>query len=139
MHRLLRIAAREYLSYLKTPGFWLSLLIAPGMGAISSYAPVWADKAAPTKTVAVIDYSHAGGAVARAMTLGSTPHAIRIVAPPPEATAATTPEGARTALQPYLAGDQTLADGEKLSAAVILSGSAANLNIDWRFGSNILD
>ena len=42
MGRLLRIAAREYFSYLKTPGFWLSLLMAPPWRAPSAdTAPFW--------------------------------------------------------------------------------------------------
>ena len=36
MIRLLRIARREYLAYVRTPGFWLSLLLLPvGLSTIA--------------------------------------------------------------------------------------------------------
>ena len=39
MSRLLRIAAREYLSYVRTVGFWLSLLLAPVALTAAAVAP----------------------------------------------------------------------------------------------------
>jgi len=130
MFRLLRIASREYLSYLKTPGFWLSLIIAPAIGAISGYGPIWAEKSAPVRILTIIDYARAGPAVTQAITARSSPGQLRIVAPPAEAAAATTPEAARAALQPYIAGDARLTDGNRLDGAAILSGSADHLTID---------
>ena len=35
MIRLLRIAAREYGAYVRTAGFWLSMLMMPAIGALS--------------------------------------------------------------------------------------------------------
>ena len=35
MSRLLKIAVREYLAYVKTVGFWLSMLTAPALIALT--------------------------------------------------------------------------------------------------------
>ncbi len=129
MKRLLRIAAREYLSYLRTPGFWLSLIMAPAIGALSGLGPIWAERSAPVRTVAIVDFSHAGAAVAHTLAAENNPRSIRVIAPPPEVAAAT-PEQARAALQPYLAGERVLPDGGKLNAAAILTGEPQAISVD---------
>lgn len=130
MPRLLRIALREYLSYLKTPGFWLSLILAPAIGALSGYGPIWAERSAPMRTLAVVDFAHAGPAFAQAVAVDAAAARIRIVAPPPEVAAALTPDAARAAAQPYVAGTEHLADGGRLDAAVILTGAPRALAAD---------
>jgi len=90
MSRLLRIAAREYGAYVRTVGFWLSMLMMPMVGAISFGAPAWLEKTSPPPTIAVIDLSDGGwrGPVVRALQSprGDKPTA-RVVAadPGPEA------------------------------------------------------
>lgn len=130
MLRLLRIAGREYFSYLKTPGFWLSLIIAPAIGAISGFGPMWAEKSAPVRNIAIVDYAHAGPAVSAAISAANSPTSIRVVAPPPEAAAATTPAEAGVAIRPYITGEKLLPDGGKLSAVAILQGAPDTLAVD---------
>ena len=130
MTRLFRIALREYLSYLKTPGFWLSLIIAPGIGALSGFGPIWAERAAPIRHVAVVDFASAEPRLSQILTVEARVARLQLVKPPPVVAAATTPEAARKALQPYVSGDLRLADGGRLDAVAILTGSPAALEAD---------
>jgi ABC-2 type transport system permease protein len=130
MLRLLRIARREYLSYLKTPGFWLSLLVAPLIGGISSYAPTLMEKSAPVRQIVVMDYAHAGPAFNQALTAGARAIKLAVAAPPADLAAAPDAETARAAVKPYISGDRFMADGKKMDAAVILTGTPAALAVD---------
>ena len=85
MMRLLRIAGREYVAYVKTIGFWLSMLMMPVIGALSIGAPAYLEKTAPPPVIAVVDRTagHYDEAVSRALTRpekGQT--AVRIARPP---------------------------------------------------------
>lgn len=60
MMRLLRIAGREYVAYVKTVGFWLSMLMMPAIGAISIAAPTYLEKTAPPPSIMVLDLSGQG-------------------------------------------------------------------------------
>ena len=53
MSRLLRIAAREYLSYVRTVGFWLSLVVMPLALSASLTIPSMMDRTAPPTRLAV--------------------------------------------------------------------------------------
>ncbi len=130
MLRLLRIAGREYFSYLKTPGFWLSLIIAPAIGAVSGFGPMWAEKSAPVRNVAIIDFAHAGQAVTAALRANNSPTSIQVVAPPPEAATAATPAEASAAIRPYITGEKLLPNGGKLSAVAILQGRPDTMSVD---------
>ena len=55
MRRLLIIAAREYLSYARTVGFWLSLAIMPLAVAGAAFLPSMMERAASVRTLAVLD------------------------------------------------------------------------------------
>lgn len=55
MNRTLRIAWREYLSFLKTPGFWISLMLAPIGAALGGLAPGLMERSAPAPVLAVVD------------------------------------------------------------------------------------
>jgi ABC-2 type transport system permease protein len=55
MHRLLKIAAREYGAYVRTVGFWLSMLLMPVVGAAAISAPAVLEHNAPPPTIAIID------------------------------------------------------------------------------------
>lgn len=55
MSRLLKIAAREYGAYVRTVGFWLSMLLMPVVGAAAFGAPALLDRNAPPPRMAIID------------------------------------------------------------------------------------
>lgn len=130
MIRLLRIARREYLSYLKTPGFWLSLLVAPLIGAVSGYTPVLVEKSAPVRQIAVLDYAHAAPSFVPALKGAARALKLVIVASPADVSAAPDPGAARAALKPYIGGGRFMADGHKLDGAVILTGQPEVLQVD---------
>ena len=73
MSRLLRIAIREYFAYVRTAGFWLSLLLTPIGLSVGFVAPVMLARSAPPAKIAVVDLTGQGyGAeIARAL---SAPH-----------------------------------------------------------------
>ena len=54
MNRLLKIAAREYGAYVRTVGFWLSLLAFPLFAVLGGGIPLLIRSAEPIKAVAVI-------------------------------------------------------------------------------------
>ena len=95
MLRLLRIARREYFSYLMTPGFWLSLLVAPLIGAISGYAPTLMEKSAPVRQIVMVDFAHAGAAFGPALTT-SAKSSKHDQAPPVRTMKASCSDGSRT-------------------------------------------
>lgn len=55
MIRLLKIAAREYGAYVRTVGFWLSMLLMPVIGAAAISAPALLERNAPPPSIAIID------------------------------------------------------------------------------------
>ncbi len=55
MRRLLIIAGREYMSYVRTAGFWLSLALAPLGLVVGLGLPVFMDRAQQGSTVAIVD------------------------------------------------------------------------------------
>jgi ABC-2 type transport system permease protein len=50
------IARREYLSYVATPGFWLSLAMVPVFMLLGIAVPVFLDRSTPTRYFAVVDH-----------------------------------------------------------------------------------
>ena len=84
MSRLLRIAAREYLSYVRTVGFWLSLAMLPLVIAVSSSIPIMMERSSPPTRLFVVDVSHQGlgVAVTSALQGGSNHKSPTIVSPP---------------------------------------------------------
>jgi len=126
MRRLLKIARREYIAYVRTIGFWLSMLLMPiGLG-IAIAAPTLMDRSAPTPTLAIIDLGGEGFGKAIAPKLGQPgpdgkPQAIVVDAP----VTLTDAKAAGPALKPWLNGERLLPGGRKLDAvAVIHDGSA---------------
>ena len=85
MSRLLRIAAREYLSYVRTVGFWLSLAMLPLVIAVSSSIPIMMERSSPPTRLFVVDVSHQGlgAAVISALRADPTHKPPLIVSPPP--------------------------------------------------------
>ena len=103
MIRLLRIARREYLAYVRTPGFWLSLLLLPvGLSTIA-IAPLAMSHSSPTPRIAVVDFTGQGlqAVVARVLTTtapGAEPRAVVVPAP---GGPASTPAATAQRLAPY--------------------------------------
>ena len=101
MTRALRIAAREYMAFVRTVGFWLSICLMPlGLVGVMFFSGI-AAHSAPTPKLAIVDFTGAnyGAALAKTAREGKTPSAIVVAAPPVsnEATAA-------TSIRPYLTG-----------------------------------
>lgn len=69
MSRLLRIARREYLAYVRTIGFWLSIVALPLVIGVSATAPLMMMKTAKPERLAIVDLTgqNLGPAVARAV------------------------------------------------------------------------
>ena len=60
MNRLTQIALREYLAYVRTFGFWLSLALLPVGLSTVAVAPVAVARSAPLAQVAIVDLTHMG-------------------------------------------------------------------------------
>ena len=69
MSRLLRIARREYLAYVRTAGFWLSILALPLVMGVSISAPMLMMRSAQPERLAIVDLTGQGlgEAVTRAL------------------------------------------------------------------------
>src|SRR5665213_2473151 len=140
MNRLLRIAWREYLAYVRTPGFWLSILLLPVGISTYALAPMLMARSTPTAQVAVVDFSGRGleapvGAALAALRAGGRPQA-RLVAAPggPFVDAA---EATRT-LRDYLRGSRELPGGGRLEAAAILRPAGDTVAVDF-WSRNVAD
>ncbi|MGE5500659.1 MAG: ABC transporter permease [Ignavibacteriales bacterium] len=135
MSRLLKIARREYIAYVRTIGFWLSMLLMPIGLAVAGGAPMLLEKSAPTPTLTIIDLGGEGIGEAIAPHLAKVqvgkPPAILVASP----VAMTRPAEAGAALKPYLTGEKTLPDGRKLDAAAVISGKGEATAVDfWSAG-----
>jgi ABC-2 type transport system permease protein len=60
MSRLLRIARREYLAYVRTAGFWLSILALPLVMAVSITAPMLMMRSAQPERLVIVDLTEQG-------------------------------------------------------------------------------
>jgi len=130
LNRLRLIATREFLSYLRTPGFWLSLLIGPILAGFGAIAPGMMHQAAPTPLLSVIDLSGTGATPTIAAALRGQKPLARLVQPPMAAATAASPAAAARALRPYLSGEPP-AGGPRLDAAAILSGTPQAIVVDF--------
>jgi ABC-2 type transport system permease protein len=127
MTRALRIAAREYVAFVRTVGFWLSICLMPlGLVGVMFFSGI-AAHSAPTPKLAIVDFTGAnyGAALAKTAREGKTPSAIVVAAPPVsnEATAA-------TSIRPYLTGERTTPAGDRLDAVAIVRGTAEKPALD---------
>ena len=128
MTRALRIAAREYMAFVRTVGFWLSICLMPqGLTSVIFFSGM-ATHSAPTPKRAVIDFTGAGyGAdVSRDIIQGKPPGAI-VVAPP---ATFTDPAAAAAGVRPFLTGDRLTPAGDRLDDVAILHGTAASPALD---------
>ena len=126
MSRLWRIALREYFSYLRTPGFWISLLATPlVLGFLVLGGPKALTTPAPLR-LAVVDLSGIGfeHAVALALSAGA-PEAV--LAPlPASMSAASSPSAAAAALS--AATGARGSEGPDIAA--IVSGPPTSLSLE---------
>lgn len=93
MRRLLLIARREYLAYVRTVGFWLSLIALPLVAVGSGFFVALMENSGEAREMAVLDLSGqaVGPAFARSL---DDPGDIDVVAPPPELAGASDIDGA---------------------------------------------
>ena len=134
MSRLLRIAAREYLSYVRTVGFWLSLVAMPLVLSASLAIPSMMDRTAPPTRLAIVDTTHQGygAALAARLALESPGRGYVLVAAPPEVQGAPDAASAGERLHHRLAGAAAHDRGDRpFDAAAVISrqGSALTLNL----------
>ena len=132
MSRMLTIAVREYLAFVRTVGFWLSICLMPAGLLTAIYATSMSAKVAPPPNIAVVDLTSGGYASPLIDALKNpTDRTLRpavIVAAPgaPYANAETASRG----LRPYLAGETRTLAGARLDDAVIVGGTAADPTLD---------
>ena len=133
MRRVWMIARREYLSYLRTAGFWVSLAVVPlVIGYLTLGGSKAVQSAAPPPRLAIVDLSHSGFAEAVPPLLRGPPVVGVVVPAPASALGAEAPEAAAAALQKALA-DRT--DG--LDVAAVVSGPPTQLRLDvWSREAN---
>ncbi|WP_282008566.1 ABC transporter permease [Brevundimonas aveniformis] len=93
MRRLLLIARREYLAYVRTVGFWLSLIALPLVAVGSGFFVALMENSGEAREMAVLDLTGqaVGPAFARSL---DDPGDIDVVAPPPELAGASDIDGA---------------------------------------------
>lgn len=128
MMRLLRIAGREYVAYVKTVGFWLSMLMMPVVSGLAFGAPAYLEKHSPPPLVAVIDQTGRGfeRAVVASFKGDKSPPEFTQVRPHPG-----------KPLRPQVKA--WLTDGARpLSAVAVIHGSGEAVSIDL-WSSNLTD
>lgn len=136
MIRLLRIAAREYGAYVRTVGFWLSMLMMPAVGAISFGAPAWFEKSAPVPVLAIIDHSGGGyaGPVGRQLeTSGSGPSKITVLPPP-----AVSGGAEDAAIRRWMTQGVSGPDSRKLTAVAVIRGAGDAISLHF-WSNNLAD
>lgn len=139
MNRLLRIAWREYVAYVRTLGFWLSMILMPVGLFVAAGAPMLLERSAPVPTLAVIDLSghdFAKTIKPRLQAVGPSgkPQAIIVASP----VAVGAPAEASARLRPYLLGERTLPGDRKLDAVAIIHGQGAATAIDY-WSASVVD
>lgn len=136
MMRLLRIAAREYGAYVRTVGFWLSMLMMPAVGAISFGAPAWFEKSAPPPVVVVIDHSTAAYAapVSRSLEAVVKEQPRVTVLPPP----AVSGEAEDVAIRRWMTEGVAGPASRKPTAVAVIQGTGDDVRLDF-WSSNLTD
>jgi ABC-2 type transport system permease protein len=129
MSRTLLIAAREYIAFVKTVGFWLSICLMP-LGLVGvMFLSGMAAHSVPTPKLAILDFTGASysAPLVKAVTAGPTPTAV-VVSPPPGLGA--DPAAVAARIRPYLSGDLITPAGDRLDAVAIIRGTAAQPALD---------
>jgi len=116
MNRLFKIALREYLAYIRTAGFWISLCLTPVGLTLGILGPTLLARNAPPPRIAVVDLSGQGYA----------PDIVRALAAPPASRPAVARRGPLAVIVPSPAGPVTSAEeaGRKLRPFMIRTGGA---------------
>jgi ABC-2 type transport system permease protein len=140
MNRLTQIAVREYLAYVRTFGFWLSLALLPVGLSTVAVAPVAVARSAPLAQVAIVDLTHqgVGAEVAKAINRPSELGKPSGVVKPAPGEPFTSVADATDRLRPYLTGPQSLPDGGRLDAVAILSPDHDNVAVNY-WSRNVAD
>jgi ABC-2 type transport system permease protein len=127
MIRTLRIAVREYIAFVRTVGFWLSICLMPlGLVGVMFFSGI-AAHSAPTPKLAILDFSGGGytAPLAKGAVAGPKPAAMVVPAPPVGDEAA-----APARIKPYLAGEQLTPARDRLDAVAIVRGTAGKPSLD---------
>ena len=122
MIRLARIAIREYLAYVRTPGFWLSILLLPLGVSLFAFGPILIERSSPVRELTVVDFTGRNFApeIAAALKVGPGERPLaRLVAAPGAPFAS--PADATARLKAVLSSEGRAADGERLDAAAIIT------------------
>lgn len=124
MSRLFRIAVRDYLAYVRTPGFWLSIVLMPVGMSLFGLAPLVMAQSSPVPAVAIVDftgghYIHAIRAAFAPSSPGDKPVALLVPAP---GAPFKDPADATARLKPLVASKSGQKGG--LDAVVILKPAA---------------
>jgi ABC-2 type transport system permease protein len=135
MSRILRIAWREYTSYVRTIGFWISLCVMPLMIFGVTSLPSLVERTTPPPKLAIVDMTgrhlDAGLRVALAEDEAQGAGRFQVVAAPPAALAATTPAQAGAALRRALsAPGQAHPEARAMDDGVVISGGGDHITLD---------
>jgi ABC-2 type transport system permease protein len=134
MSRILRIAGREYISYVRTIGFWLSLCFMPLLIFGVTSLPSLVERTTPPPRLAIIDMTGLGlGAALRAALADDAARgggALHLVAPPAEAKTAASPAAAGRLLRRYLTADKGAHGAFHLNDGVVISGAGDRIALD---------
>jgi ABC-2 type transport system permease protein len=127
-----KIAVREYSAYVRTVGFWLSILLLPVGFSTLAIAPMIIRRSTPPPALAVVDLTtrRLAPEIAReirAEGTGAEPPP-RLV-PAPGAPFADASDAARR-LKPFLAGSRALRDGALLDVVAILRPVGGAVAVD---------
>ncbi|HTM81870.1 ABC transporter permease [Asticcacaulis sp.] len=128
MNKTFLIARREYLAFVRTVGFWLSLFTLPLILGCSILIPILMRHSAPVETVAILDLSgdHIEGAIAEA---------VRAHAPKP---GVFDDGGLRLAPLPAgLSADMPASEAEAKIPAIIGSGQVASIIVATDSGDKL--
>lgn len=126
MNVLLRIAAREYVAYVRTIGFWLSMLLLPVIAGLGGVMPTLMESRSPASVVAVVDRTGQDleRAVIGRVKSDSDGRARTGLGKPPKLLVGPADADADDA-KAWLNGDRAFPGGETLSAVAILKTDAA--------------
>ena len=134
MSRILRIAWREYISYVRTVGFWLSLCAMPLLIYGVTALPGLMERTTPPPRLAIVDLTGQGLGAALRSALAQDdvggPRSIQVVAEPAQAQDAASPAAAGAILRTYLATDRAAGGRPRLDDAVVLSRKAGHVALD---------
>jgi ABC-2 type transport system permease protein len=133
MSRLVQIALRDYLAYVRTPGFWLSIILVPVGIIVFGGSSALMARTTPIPTVAVVDFTGQGYAAPVAKALEAPANSDRPIAhvvPAPGAPFSG-PADAAARLRPYVAARSAAPGQPRLDAAVIIEGGGHSVNVDY--------